>query len=337
MNYDLTLKGFVGGWDFDSDYIDYILGKKKNDCVNVLIDSLGGYTHTALSVSSAFRNHGNVNVTFRGMNASAATIASLGAKHIAMDEDALYLIHKCSVTVFEWASMNEAQLAEHIKKLEHARQNSMKVDVAVARAYAKRTGKSTDELLELMSKELWLTADEAKEYGFVDEVIKTEEKQKAEVVLTSSMEERFKEAGIPIPSMLKHEEESFFSKMMKFFTSQNNKTMESNQQQQNQQQSNAQQQQQAAQQSSAQPTDLQTLQKQVSDLQTQVASLTETNKTLTAEKAQLTSDIEALRKKPAEQPTTVINNGNGKGEQEEEENDFLSSLKEAQEISKIIG
>lgn len=332
MNYDLTLKGFVGGWDFDSDYIDYILGKKKNDCVNVLIDSLGGYTHTALSVSSAFRNHGNVNVTFRGMNASAATIASLGAKHIAMDEDALYLIHKCSVTVFEWASMNEEELAEHIKKLEHTRQNSMKVDVAVARAYAKRTGKSTDELLELMSKELWLTADEAKEYGFVDEVIKTEEKQKAEVVLTSSMEERFKEAGIPIPSMLKHEEESFFSRMMKFFTSQNNKTMESNQQQQNQQQSNAQQQ--AAQQSSAQP-DLQTLQKQVSDKQTQLASLTETNKTLSKENEQLKSDIEALRKKPTEQPTTVINNGNG--EQKEEENDFLSSLKEAQEISKIIG
>lgn len=333
MNYDLTLKGFVGGWNFDSDYIDYILAKKKDTCVNVLIDSLGGLTNTALSVSSAFRNHGNVNVTFRGMNASAATIASLGAKHIAMDEDALYLIHKCSVTVFEWASMNEEELAEHIKKLEHTRQNSMKVDVAVARAYAKRTGKTTDELLELMSKELWLTADEAKEYGFVDEVIKTEEKQKAEVVLTSSMEERFKEAGIPIPSMLKHEEESFFSKMMKFFTSQNNKTMESNQQQQNQQQSSAQQQQ-AAPQSSAQP-DLQTLQKQVSDMQTQLASLTETNKTLSKENEQLKSDIEALRKKPAEQPTTVINNGGG--EQKEEENDFLSSLKEAQEISKILG
>lgn len=333
MNYDLTLKGFVGGWNFDSDYIDYILAKKKDTCVNVLIDSLGGLTNTALSVSSAFRNHGNVNVTFRGMNASAATIASLGAKHIAMDENALYLIHKCSVTVFEWASMNEEELAEHIKKLEHTRQNSMKVDVAVARAYAKRTGKSTDELLELMSKELWLTADEAKEYGFVDEVIKTEEKQKAEVVLTSSMEERFKEAGIPIPSMLKHEEESFFSRMMKFFTSQNNKTMESNQQQQNQQQSNAQQQQ-AAPQSSAQP-DLQTLQKKVSDMQTQLASLTETNKTLSKENEQLKSDIEALRKKPIEQPTTVINNGND--EQKEEENDFLSSLKEAQAISKIIG
>lgn len=326
MVYDLTLKGFVGGWNFDSDYIDYILSKKKDACVNVLIDSLGGLTNTALSVSSAFRNHGNVNVTFRGMNASAATIASLGAKHVAMEEDALYLIHKCSVTVFEWASMNEEELAEHIKQLEHTRQNSMKVDVAVARAYAKRTGKTTEELLDLMSKELWLTADEAKEYGFVDEVIKTEEKQKAEVVLTSSMEERFKEAGIPIPSMLKHEEESFISRMMKFFSQNKSENMEQNNQQQQQQQ----------QQSNEQQPDMQTLQQQVSDLQTQVSTLSETNKTLSKENEQLKSDIEALRKKPAEEPQSVINNGGGE-QQEEENNDFLSSLKEAQEISKILG
>lgn len=325
MVYDLTLKGFVGGWNFDSDYIDYILSKKKDACVNVLIDSLGGLTNTALSVSSAFRNHGNVNVTFRGMNASAATIASLGAKHVAMEEDALYLIHKCSVTVFEWASMNEEELAEHIKQLEHTRQNSMKVDVAVARAYAKRTGKTTEELLDLMSKELWLTADEAKEYGFIDEVIKTEEKQKAEVVLTSSMEERFKEAGIPIPSMLRHEEESFFSRMMKFFSQNKSENMEQNNQQQQQQQ----------QQSNAQQPDMQTLQQQVSDLQTQVSTLSETNKTLSKENELLKSDIEALRKKPAEEPQSVINNGGG-GQQKEEENDFLSSLQEAQAISKIL-
>lgn len=237
MTYDLTLKGFVGGLDFDSDYIDYVLNKKKDSPVCVLIDSLGGYTHTGLSVSSAFRNHGDVSVTFRGMNASAATVAALGAKHVAMEEDALYLIHKCSVTVFEWASMNEEQLKEHIEKLEHTRQNSMKVDIAVAKAYAKRTGKTTDELLSLMSKELWLTADEAKEYGFIDEVIKTEEK-KSEVVLTSSMEDKFKEAGIPIPSMLKHEEESLLAKLSKLFKSKN---MEQNNNQQQQQQSQEQQ------------------------------------------------------------------------------------------------
>jgi ATP-dependent protease ClpP protease subunit/regulator of replication initiation timing len=336
MTYDLTLKGFVGGWDFDSDYIDYVLNKKKDSPVYVLIDSLGGYTHTGLSVSSAFRNHGDVSVTFRGMNASAATIAALGAKHVAMEEDALYLIHKCSVTVFEWASMNEEQLKEHIEKLEHTRQNSMKVDIAVARAYAKRTGKTTDELLSLMSKELWLTADEAKEYGFIDKVIKTEEK-KSEVVLTSSMEDKFKEAGIPIPSMLKHEEESLFAKLSKLFKSKNmeqNNNQQQQQQSQEQQQSQQQQQQSQQQQSEQQPT-LESLQKSVSDLQTQLKSLSDANKALTDENTKLKSDIEELKKKPVDETTSVINNGGSNGE--EEKNDFLSSLQEANELSKLLG
>lgn len=326
MTYDLTLKGFVGGWDFDSDYIDYVLNKKKDSPVCVLIDSLGGYTHTGLSVSSAFRNHGDVSVTFRGMNASAATIAALGAKHVAMEEDALYLIHKCSVTVFEWASMNEEQLKEHIEKLEHTRQNSMKVDIAVAKAYAKRTGKTTDELLSLMSKELWLTADEAKEYGFIDEVIKTEEK-KSEVVLTSSMEDKFKEAGIPIPSMLKHEEESLLAKLSKLFKSKN---MEQNNNQQQQQQSQEQQQSQQQEQQQQQSQEQQQQQQQptLESLQAQITSLT-------AENSTLKQTIEELKKKPVDETTSVINNGGGKSE--EEDNDFLSSLKEAQEISKIIG
>lgn len=326
MTYDLNLKGFVGGWDFDSDYIDYILNKKKDCQVNVLIDSLGGYTNTGLSVSSAFRNHGNVHVTFRGMNASAATIAALGAKHVSIEDDALYLIHKCSVSVFEWASMNEEQLAEHIKELEHTRANSMKIDVAVAQAYAKRTGKTKDELLELMSKELWLTASEAKEYGFVDEVLHAseEEGKKAEMVITSSMEDKFREAGLPIPSMLKHEEESFFAKMAKFFKSDKNMDQNNNTQQ-------------PAQVETQQPasSEVQNLQKSVSDLTAQVQSLTESNKTLSDENAQLKSDIEALRKKPAEEPTSVVNNGGG--EEKENENDFLSTMAKAKELSNFLG
>ena len=49
----------------------------------MLIDSLGGSLAMALSIVAAFRNHENVNVHFVGMNASAATIASLGALSMA--------------------------------------------------------------------------------------------------------------------------------------------------------------------------------------------------------------------------------------------------------------
>ena len=73
--YNLHLKGFVGGADFDRNYVDYVLAKNAGKEVNVLIDSLGGNLATALSIAAAFKNHGKGSDHFVGMNASAATIA----------------------------------------------------------------------------------------------------------------------------------------------------------------------------------------------------------------------------------------------------------------------
>ena len=98
-NYNLHLKGFVGGYDFDADYVDYILSKHEGKEVHVLIDSLGGRSNTALSIFSAFKRHGNVNVHFVGMNASAATIASLGAKHITMPVLVAEIEDECAVVI----------------------------------------------------------------------------------------------------------------------------------------------------------------------------------------------------------------------------------------------
>ena len=53
--YALHLKGFVGGADFDRNYVDYVLAQHVGKPVNVLIDSIGGSVATALSIASAFR------------------------------------------------------------------------------------------------------------------------------------------------------------------------------------------------------------------------------------------------------------------------------------------
>lgn len=74
--YNISLKGYVGGADFDRTTVDRELAKNDGKQVNVLIDSLGGSLATGLSISAAFKNHGNVNVHFVGLNASAATIRS---------------------------------------------------------------------------------------------------------------------------------------------------------------------------------------------------------------------------------------------------------------------
>lgn len=199
MRYDLYLRGFVGGADFDADLVSRTLTKYKDQPVTVLIDSLGGSLSTALSIASAFRNHGNVTVHFVGMNASAATIASMGAAHIEMDEYAMYLVHKCSTEFFQWASLNADQLQSQIDQLEQMKSDLDKMDLNVAKMYARKCSKSTEDLLALMKTGGWLTAEEAQAWGFVDTL--TDHNEDAAPILTEDLAASLQANGMPLPNM----------------------------------------------------------------------------------------------------------------------------------------
>ena len=215
-NYHLHLKGYVGGYDFDRDYVDYVLKKNEGKPVNVLIDSLGGSLATALSIASAFRAHGDVTVHFVGMNASAATIASLGAKHISMDSSAMYLVHKCSAEFFEWGSLNADQLAQVRDNCEAAIRDLNKLDNNVATMYAGKCSKDQSKLLDLMREGGWLTANEALEWGFVDEVTQFNEEKP---VLTDAVASAMAAAGMPIPNVPMDSNESLMSRFIAALTS----------------------------------------------------------------------------------------------------------------------
>lgn len=218
--YNLHLKGYVGGWDFDSDYVDYVLNKNNEKEVSVLIDSLGGQLNTALSISSAFRRHGNVHVHFVGMNASAATIASMGAKTITMDRSAMYLVHQCSQSFFEWGSMNATDMQNLINNLEKQKADLDKLDANVAEMYAQRCKKKSADLLALMKVGGWLTAQEALAWGFVDEL--TEFDDESAPVLTEALAADFTAHGIPLPKMLsdnKPEDITAFRRFLQAFAS----------------------------------------------------------------------------------------------------------------------
>lgn len=198
-NFHIFLKGEVGSrWsgNFTSDMVNWILDKHKDSEVNVLINSLGGYTHEGLAISSLFKIHGNVHVHFIGQSASAATIAAMGAKRITIDADAAFLVHRCSNLVFEWDYMNADQLDEHIRKLEKQKSDQQNIDAIVAGLYARRCKKSKDELLKLMSKDTWLTAQEALDWGFVDEITDDAEDKQP---LSPESAAAISSAGMPLP------------------------------------------------------------------------------------------------------------------------------------------
>lgn len=199
MKYDLYLRGYVGGADFDSDLVSRTLTKYKDRPVTVLIDSLGGSLATALSIAAAFREHGDVTAHFVGMNASAATIASMGAKSITIDECAMYLVHKCSAEFFQWASLNADQLQDQIDQLAQLKSDLEKMDLNVAQMYARKCKKPVADLLALMKTGGWLTANEAWQWGFVDCL--TDNHEDAVPVLTEDLAASMQANGLPLPNM----------------------------------------------------------------------------------------------------------------------------------------
>lgn len=213
-NYNLHLKGFVGGADFDRDFVDFVLAKNAGKDVNVLIDSLGGNLATALSIASAFANHGSVSVHFVGMNASAATIASLGAKHISIDKNAMYLVHKCSTAFFEWGSLNADQFRSLIADCQKQADDLDKLDVNIASMYASKCRENTQSLLDLMRVGGWLSAKEALDWGFVDEI--TDFADELAPKLTDAVASAMAAAGMPVPNVPLDSGESFFHFFSRF-------------------------------------------------------------------------------------------------------------------------
>ena len=218
--YNLHLKGYVGAADFNSRSVDSCLAENSDRDVTVLIDSTGGSLATGLSIAAAFRNHGAVDVHFVGLNASAATVASLGARTITMDRSAMYLVHKCSNFVFTWQSMNADELDSYIADLTKNKADLDKIDDNIAAMYAARCRKDPKDLIELMKKGAWLNSKEALEWGFIDKITDYEEDQKPRV--TASLADDFKAAGIPLPGKIEKESKglsSIFTALREFMNS----------------------------------------------------------------------------------------------------------------------
>ena len=368
-NYQLHLKGFVGGYDFDADYVDYILSKNSGNEVHVLIDSLGGRSDTALSIFSAFKRHGNVNVHFVGMNASAATIASLGAKHITMDSSAMYLVHKCSIGFFEWGQMNSDGLQALIDNIEHQKADLDKLDANIAQMYATRCKKEPSALLDLMKAGGWLTAKEALAWGFVDEL--TDYEDETAPVLTDAVANAMASAGIPIPNMpmMDAPEKSaiarFFNSLASIFTNSQTQKL------QNSQTSNPMKKiftsicailacehllsndgkvtledGQLEQVEQAITTDKQT----ITQLQAQVQTLTSEKQALANEKTQLVSDKEslsasvlqltseltALKQKPGDTTAQVVNGQHQQQQEKTEAQEYFETRSNAKALYDMI-
>lgn len=174
VHYDIDIDGPIGGWGYSKDYVKAVLDNLEGQPVNIRINSLGGSLDDALDIEDRLRSHGQVTAYLCGFVASAATLITLGCQKVVMSSSAFYLIHKVSNLVDIYATMNADEMATAIEGLEKNRRENAKMDLAIAKLYAKKTGKAVDEIMPLLQTGEWLSADEALELGLVDEVVDSE-------------------------------------------------------------------------------------------------------------------------------------------------------------------
>ncbi|MBR4553081.1 MAG: Clp protease ClpP [Bacteroidaceae bacterium] len=196
MTYNIYILDTIG-YPISAAYVRQELAKCKDKPCEVYISSLGGDVNTALQIRQLFIEHGNVTANLHGFVASAATIVATGAKQIKMGEFALFMIHKCSTWQDEWGQMNADDIAAAISRLTSAKNALDSIDHVIGSIYAQRTGQSVSTLAEMMKDETWLTAEDAKAQGFIDDIIPDEQPAS----LTNEQRQRIVAYGYPVPEL----------------------------------------------------------------------------------------------------------------------------------------
>ena len=166
----LTIDSYIGQWGYSKQVVKNFLDENKNKDVTIVVSSLGGDYDHALTIHNLIAKHGKVTIEFEGFNASSATIIPLGAKKTKAASNSFYLIHKVASWVDIFGSLNEDDLQDAIDNLEKEKNENEKMTLVLAQMYIKKTGNSLQDTFSLMKENTWLTADEAKELGYIDEV-----------------------------------------------------------------------------------------------------------------------------------------------------------------------
>ena len=151
--------------DFDKD----IKAVKESGAKRVMlrINSPGGIVFEAVAMRSILVNAGfeDISIRIEGLCASAATIlATIPLAHVQIAEGSEFMIHNPWTIAWGFASDLEHE-AEHLRSMEKT----------IRSFYAAKSGQDDEQLKAWMDAETWMTAEEAVERGFCDELLKAEE------------------------------------------------------------------------------------------------------------------------------------------------------------------
>ena len=132
----------------------------KDKPINLRINSLGGDVFNGMAIYNVIKKReSKTTVYVEGIAASIATIIALGADEVIMSENSLFMIHNA------WGGTmgNSKDMRKSADTLD-------KISNELTEIYVKKTGLAYNRVTEMMDEETWLSAEEAYELGFVDNI-----------------------------------------------------------------------------------------------------------------------------------------------------------------------
>lgn len=170
----LTLSGTIANLSFLDDTISAKAVKDSLDNVKedivIRLNSGGGDVFEGIEIYNYLKslsNHITIEVT--ALAASAASLVAMAGDKIIIRTGANMMVHEASTMAFG----NKSDIQKTLNAL-------TAIDTSIVDIYHDRTGLDRDEIVNLITNETWLTADEAINKGFADEKSsrKSVEKQK---------------------------------------------------------------------------------------------------------------------------------------------------------------
>jgi len=142
------------------------LKKLSGKPLTVWIDSYGGSVFAAAGMYNALMEHkGGVTVKIDGKAMSAATIVAMAGEKIYMSPAAVMMVHNPLCEVYGYASdlRKVADVLDEIKE-------------SIMNAYEIKTGRTRDDLANMMDAETYMSAGTAIKEGFADEMLYSDAK-----------------------------------------------------------------------------------------------------------------------------------------------------------------
>lgn len=159
---EISIYDEIGAWGVSAEqFKNELMGLGKNlKQIDLHIHSPGGSVFDGIAVYNLVKNHpANVTVYVDGLAASMASVIAMAGNKVIMPENAMMMIHK----PWGMAGGDADEMRKYADLLD-------KLEDTLIPAYAAKTGKSKEELAEMLKDETWLNGHECVEHGFADQL-----------------------------------------------------------------------------------------------------------------------------------------------------------------------